>query len=54
MVRENGGAKRNVYVGLILVYVEELLRLRMFTDRFISVYIWFTWFFGGGRVGKWK
>ena len=23
----NGGAKRNVYVGLILVYVEGLLRL---------------------------
>lgn len=39
----NGGAKRNVYVGLIFVYVEGLLRLRKFADQFVSAYMGFTW-----------
>ncbi len=39
---ENGDAKRNVYVGLILVYVEGLLRLRKFADQFVPAYIGFT------------
>ncbi len=39
---ENGGAKRNVYVGLILVYVEGLLRLVLLADLFVSVYMRFT------------
>lgn len=45
---ENGGAKRNVYMGLIWVYVEGLLRLVLLADQFISTYIRFT--LGKGRV----
>ncbi len=47
MVGENGGAKRNVYVGLIWVYMWGLLRLRKFADQFISACIGFTWFADG-------
>ena len=39
----NGDAKRNVYVGLIWVYVEGLLRLVLLADLFISAYMRFTW-----------
>lgn len=40
---ENGDAKRNVYVGLILAYVEGRLRLVLLADLFISAYMRFTW-----------
>jgi hypothetical protein len=40
---ENGGAKRNVYMGLIGVYVEGLLRLVLLAGLFVSAYMRFTW-----------
>ena len=46
-IGENGGAKRNVYVGLILVYVERLLRLVWLAVQMLSAYMRFTW----GEVG---
>ena len=38
---ENGSAKRNVYIGLISVYMMRLLRLVLLTELLISVYMRF-------------
>lgn len=43
VLSENGGAKRNVYMGLIGVYVEGLLRLVLLAGLFVLAYMRFTW-----------